>query len=75
MSTICTTLQVGRPSNMPQAQPVVDQIMEESKGYPRIYIASIHSDLSAEDIKSVFEAFGKIKSCMLPTESVGGKHK
>ncbi|XP_072032179.1 poly(U)-binding-splicing factor PUF60-like isoform X2 [Amphiura filiformis] len=68
-------IKVGRPSNMPQAQPVVDQIMEESKGYPRIYIASIHSDLSAEDIKSVFEAFGNIKSCMLPTESVGGKHK
>lgn len=44
-------IKVGRPSNMPQAQPVVDQIIEEAKTYPRIYVASIHSDLSSEDIK------------------------
>ncbi|XP_003726279.1 poly(U)-binding-splicing factor PUF60-like isoform X2 [Strongylocentrotus purpuratus] len=68
-------IKVGRPSNMPQAQPVVDAIMEEAKHQPRIFITSIHSDLSSEDIKSVFEAFGKIISCSLPSDSVGGKHK
>ncbi|PIK52387.1 hypothetical protein BSL78_10699, partial [Apostichopus japonicus] len=68
-------IKVGRPSNMPQAQPVVDQIIEEAKTYPRIYVASIHSDLSSEDIKSVFEAFGKILSCLLPTDPATGKHK
>ncbi|XP_072177607.1 poly(U)-binding-splicing factor PUF60-like isoform X3 [Diadema setosum] len=68
-------IKVGRPSNMPQAQPVVDQIMEEAKQTPRIFVTSIHGDLSADDIKSVFEAFGKIVSCNLPSDSIGGKHK
>lgn len=42
---------VGRPSNMPQAQAVIDEIQEEAKNYNRIYVASIHPDLSEEDIK------------------------
>lgn len=42
---------VGRPSNMPQAQAVIDEIQEEAKSYNRIYIASIHADLTEEDIK------------------------
>lgn len=46
---------------MPQAQPIIDQLTEEAKNYNRIYIASIHQDLSETDIKSVFEAFGKEK--------------
>lgn len=53
-------IKVGRPSNMPQAQQVIDEIQEEAKSFNRIYIASIHPDLSEEDIKSVFEAFGDI---------------
>lgn len=53
-------IKVGRPSNMPQAQQVIDEIQEEAKSYNRIYIASIHPDLTEEDIKSVFEAFGPI---------------
>lgn len=56
----CIASQVGRPSNMPQAQQVIDEIQEEAKNYNRIYIASIHPDLTEEDIKSVFEAFGPI---------------
>lgn len=43
--------QVGRPSNMPQAQSVIDEITEEAKHYNRIYVASIHPDLTEEDIK------------------------
>lgn len=42
---------VGRPSNMPQAQAVIDEIQEEAKNYNRIYIASIHPDLTEDDIK------------------------
>lgn len=42
---------VGRPSNMPQAQAVIDEIQEEAKQYNRIYVASIHQDLNEEDIK------------------------
>ncbi|XP_040577276.1 poly(U)-binding-splicing factor PUF60 [Lepeophtheirus salmonis] len=68
-------IKVGRPSNMPQAQAVIDDITEEAKKYNRIYVASIHQDLSEEDIKSVFEAFGSIKFCELTMSSVPGRHK
>lgn len=44
-------IKVGRPSNMPQAAPILDQIMEEAKTYNRIYIASVHQDLTEADIQ------------------------
>ncbi|KAK7170246.1 hypothetical protein R3I94_000472 [Phoxinus phoxinus] len=68
-------IKVGRPSNIGQAQPIIDQLAEEARAFNRIYVASIHPDLSDEDIKSVFEAFGRIKSCMLVREPTTGKHK
>lgn len=43
--------QVGRPNNMPQAQSIIDEITEEAKQYNRIYVASIHPDLTEDDIK------------------------
>lgn len=66
---------VGRPSNMPQAQNVIDEIQEEAKQYNRIYVASIHPDLVEDDIKSVFEAFGPIIYCKLAQGSSGNRHK
>lgn len=68
-------IKVGRPSNMPQAQQVIDEIQEEAKNYNRIYISSIHPELSQDDIKSVFEAFGTIEYCKLAEGSSAGKHK
>ncbi|XP_058488532.1 poly(U)-binding-splicing factor PUF60a isoform X4 [Solea solea] len=68
-------IKVGRPSNIGQAQPIIDQLAEEARAFNRIYIASLHSDLSDDDIKSVFEAFGKIKSCVLAREQMTGRHK
>ncbi|XP_069677782.1 poly(U)-binding-splicing factor half pint isoform X6 [Periplaneta americana] len=68
-------IKVGRPSNMPQAQSVIDEITEEAKHYNRIYVASIHPDLTEEDIKSVFEAFGPIKYCKLAPGSTPSRHK
>jgi len=68
-------IKVGRPSNMPQAQPIIDQLTEEAKNYNRIYIASIHPDLTETDIQSVFEAFGKIKTCTLSKDPTTNKHK
>jgi len=44
-------MQVGRPSNMPQAKAIIEQIMEEAKFYNRIYVASIHPDLTEADIQ------------------------
>ncbi|XP_072363995.1 poly(U)-binding-splicing factor PUF60-like isoform X3 [Scyliorhinus torazame] len=66
---------VGRPSNIGQAQPIIDQLAEEARAFNRIYVASVHPDLSDDDIKSVFEAFGKIKSCTLARDPTTGKHK
>ncbi|CAG2101768.1 unnamed protein product [Medioppia subpectinata] len=68
-------IKVGRPSNMPQAAPIIEQLQQEAKSYNRIYIASIHQDLSEADIQSVFEAFGKIKVCKLTASQYPGKHK
>jgi poly(U)-binding-splicing factor PUF60 len=58
-----SSLQVGRPSNMPQAQPVIDEIMEESRHYNRIFIASVHPDLTEEDIKRYRLIFMMMKIC------------
>ena len=44
-------IQVGRPNNVPQAAPVIAAIQEEASKYPRIYVASIHTDLSSDDVK------------------------
>ena len=45
------SLKVGRPSNVPQAAPLIEQFEQEAKKYARIYIASVHPDLGEEDIK------------------------
>lgn len=67
-------IKVGRPSNMPQAISIIEQIQIEAKSFNRIFIASIHPELSESDIQSVFEAFGKIKSCKLAQAQIG-KHR
>jgi len=58
-------IKVGRPSSVPQAQPIIEKLAEEAKQHHRIYVSSIHSELTESDIKSVFEAFGTILSCQL----------
>ncbi|XP_066915151.1 poly(U)-binding-splicing factor PUF60-like isoform X1 [Clytia hemisphaerica] len=68
-------IKVGRPSNVPQAAPWIDQILEEARAYARIYVSSIHPDLTEVDIKSVFEAFGIITECTLTPDQLTGKHK
>lgn len=68
-------IKVGRPSNMPQSHPIIDKILEESESSKRIYVSSIHEDLSTEDVKSVFSAFGDIVSCVLAPDPTSGKHK
>ena len=69
-------IKVGRPSNMPQAQAIIDEIQREALNhYNRVYVGGVHSDLSVEDIKSVFEAFGKIKSCELAPSPTQGRHR
>jgi len=68
-------IKVGRPSNMPQAQTIIEEIQRDALNYNRVYVGGIHKDLSTDDIKSVFEAFGQIKSCELAPTLVEGRHK
>jgi len=68
-------IKVGRPSNMPQAQTIIEEIQRDALNYNRVYVGGIHKDLSTEDIKSVFEAFGQIKTCELAPTLVEGRHK
>lgn len=53
---------------MPQAQSVIDEITEEAKQYNRIYVASIHPDLTEDDIKryssNKFYFFWAILECI-----------
>ena len=69
-------LKVGRPSNMPQAQPIIEMVTQEAKSYSRVYVASVHPDLSEQDLRSVFEAFGEITKVQLAKQSGGrGGHR
>ncbi|KAK6029521.1 poly-U binding splicing factor, half-pint family [Ostertagia ostertagi] len=66
-------LKVGRPSNMPQAQPIIEMVQQDAKRYHRVYVSSVHPDLSESDLKSVFEAFGEVVKCQLARQSATGK--
>ncbi|KAK5985047.1 Poly(U)-binding-splicing factor half pint [Trichostrongylus colubriformis] len=66
-------LKVGRPSNMPQAQPIIEMVQQDAKKYHRVYVSSVHPDLSESDLKSVFEAFGEVVKCQLARQSATGK--
>ncbi|TKR60476.1 hypothetical protein L596_027718 [Steinernema carpocapsae] len=68
-------LKVGRPSNMPQAQPIIEMVMEEAKKYNRVYVASVHPELSENDLKSVFAAFGEVTRCNLARQPGGRGHR
>jgi len=68
-------IKVGRPSNMPQAQAVIEEIQQEALEYNRVYVGGVHKDLTQDDIKSVFEAFGAIRNCELAQTVVEGRHK
>uniref|UniRef100_A0A0K0DFI1 Polyadenylate-binding protein n=1 Tax=Angiostrongylus cantonensis TaxID=6313 RepID=A0A0K0DFI1_ANGCA len=66
-------LKVGRPSNMPQAQPIIEMVQQDAKKYHRVYVSSVHPDLSETDLKSVFEAFGEVVKCQLARQCASGK--
>ncbi|XP_063899888.1 poly(U)-binding-splicing factor PUF60-B-like isoform X2 [Zophobas morio] len=68
-------LKIGRPTNAPQARPIIEEIQKEALTHAGIYIACINPELDAEDIATVFEAFGPIKSCKLGYDLGNPKHK
>ena len=66
---------MGRADSTPQAQPIIDMVMNEARQYNRIYVASVHPDISEQDLRSVFMAFGEITKCQLARHSSGKKHR
>ena len=61
---------------MPHSGPLVDDLFAEANKYNRIYVANVHQNLSSEDLRLVFEAFGPIESCYLqPDVTRPGKHR
>jgi len=42
---------MGRSSNMPQIQPIIERLMEEASPYNRVYVASVHPDLNENDLQ------------------------
>ncbi|CBY18091.1 unnamed protein product [Oikopleura dioica] len=59
------SVKVGRTSNMGMAEHFISQFAQEAARYNRIYVASVHENLSDDDIRAVFEAFGRVVSCSL----------
>lgn len=69
-------VKVGRPTNMPHSGPMVDELITEARKYFRIYVASVHPNLNDDDLRELFESFGKIKNCHLdPDPLKPGKHR
>ncbi|KAL3088141.1 hypothetical protein niasHS_009427 [Heterodera schachtii] len=68
-------LPVGRQDTMPQAQPIIDMVMSEARQYNRVYVSSVHPDISEQDLRSVFSAFGDVTKCQLARQPSGRGHR
>jgi len=77
MNGICasskTNIKVGKTLNIPQAQPIIEQVFAEGLQHHRVYASSIHPDLSEKDLKTVFSAFGEVLDCTLAKTTASGK--
>lgn len=49
--------------------------MEDAKNSTRIYVASVHPDISEADLRSVFQAFGEIVQVQLAKQHSGQGHR
>lgn len=56
---LISSFQVGRPSNMPQAQPLVEEVLAEAALGTRVYLASIHPDIGEDDLKRYVESISR----------------
>ncbi|VDP98003.1 unnamed protein product [Trichobilharzia regenti] len=68
-------LKVGRPSNLLNADSLIEDLIKENGLEKKIYVSGVHKDLNEDDVSLVFEAFGKISLCKLnPDPSKLQKH-
>eukprot|EP01089_Gocevia_fonbrunei_P000583 TRINITY_DN1058_c0_g1_i1.p1 TRINITY_DN1058_c0_g1~~TRINITY_DN1058_c0_g1_i1.p1 ORF type:complete len:300 (-),score=91.91 TRINITY_DN1058_c0_g1_i1:33-932(-) len=76
-------IKVGRPHNAAgilgtsaaAIQPAIPASLPQLNAANRIYVGSIHWDLTPDDLKTVFQAFGPIRTCVLMPNPETGKHK
>ena len=68
-------IKVGRPNNVPQAAPIFAKMNEEAREYHRVYVASINLDVTEDELKSVFEVFGPVRSVQLAPDVNPTKHR
>ncbi|KAI7869738.1 hypothetical protein BDF14DRAFT_1741663 [Spinellus fusiger] len=64
-------LKVGRPNNYSAAAAVAMPVPPPG----RFYVANINTLISQENMESIFEAFGKLKSCVLLPDAATRNHK
>ncbi|CAH8829904.1 unnamed protein product [Trichobilharzia szidati] len=68
-------LKVGRPSNLLNADSLIEDLIKENGLEKKIYVSGVHKELNEDDVSLVFEAFGKISLCKLnPDPSKLQKH-
>ncbi|KAF0988469.1 hypothetical protein HZS_2218, partial [Henneguya salminicola] len=67
-------IKVTRSSNAPNTTPMIESILDEARPFPRVFISHIHPQIHSRDLRTVFEAFGKIRSCVIIGER-NPKHK
>lgn len=68
-------LSVRPPTNMNISQSVIDSVVEDAKQFNRIYIASVHPDLSESDLYTVFKEFGEVVKVQLAKQHSGQGHR
>ncbi|KAI6645924.1 Poly(U)-binding-splicing factor PUF60 [Oopsacas minuta] len=68
-------IKVGRPNNVPQAAPIFAKMNEEAREYHRVYVASINLDVTEDELKSVFEVFGIVRSVQLAPDVNPTRHR
>lgn len=60
-------IKVGRPSNLPQAASIIQQVQQECMERNRLYISNIPAIFTEQDVTSIFEPIGEVTSCKLAT--------
>jgi RNA recognition motif-containing protein len=50
-------------------------VQHEATRYNRVYVASVHPDITEQDLRSVFMAFGEITKCQLARPPSAKKHR
>ena len=69
------SMKVGRPKKLPVNEALLNLLLEESKSRTKIYVGSVHENMTSENLKYVFSAFGTILSCSLANDALTGKHR